>query len=630
MKMDGQRRSSVVFSWLAAAGALIAANTNAPVSDISNTTSEMLAYVERYSADRAVLTRYYSLELSPALAVRMRRFYEDWNTLLASLNFDGFSQDGKIDYILLRNTLQHELRSLDIQKKDQDEAARLAPFAAVIFELDDSKRRMDPVDPKKAAGVLDGLRKQVIELERSVSDSLTSAPPAKTIANRAAGEVAQLRAALKRWFDFYNGYDPSFTWWVTATYKDTDTALQKYAVFLRERVAGVRGGGADLASMALGRTGRRGGDGEPDRRSSDIPGVSPPAAPARTSARSDSTEDIIGDPIGREGLMAELAHEMIPYTPEELIAIANQELAWCEEQMKKASRELGYGDDWKKALEQVKNMYVEPGKQPQLIKDLEREAEAFLNEHDLITIPALARETWRMQMMSPERQLVNPFFTGGEVISVSYPVESMTYEQKLMSMRGNNVPFSRATVFHELIPGHELQGFMAARYHPYRSAFSSPFYGEGWALYWELLLWDMKFEKTPEDRIGALFWRIHRCARIIFSLNFHLGKMTPQECVDFLVNRVGHERDNAIGEVRRSFGTAYAPLYQAAYLLGGLQLYSLHKELVDSGKMTNRQFHDAILKEGRIPIEMMRASLTKQKLDRDFVSRWKFYGNITQ
>jgi len=102
--------------------------------------------------------------------------------------------------------------------------------------------------------------------------------------------------------------------------------------------------------------------------------------------------------------------------------------------------------------------------------------------------------------------------------------------------------------------------------------------------------------------------------------------MTPQECIDLLVKRVGHEPENATAEVRRSFAGGYGPLYQAAYLLGGLQIYSLHKELVDSGKMTNRTFHDAILKENRIPIEMVRAILTKQKLTRDYTSNWKFYG----
>ncbi|MBI3721268.1 MAG: DUF885 family protein, partial [Fimbriimonas ginsengisoli] len=390
-----------------------------------------------------------------------------------------------------------------------------------------------------------------------------------------------LRDTLKNWFRFYNGYDPGFTWWDAAPYKAADESLEAYAVFLREKIVGVKPG---------------------------------------------DKETIVGDPIGREALVSELAYEMIPYTPEELIDLANREFAWCETEMKRASRELGYGDDWHKALEYVKTRYVEPGKQPALIRDLARDAVAFLDQHDLVTVPPLARDTWRMEMMSPERQLVNPFFTGGEVISVSYPTETMNEEQKLMSMRGNNIHFSHATVFHELIPGHHLQGFMAARYRPWRGVFETPFFVEGWSLYWEMLLWDMDFNKTPEDRVGALFWRMHRCARIIFSLSFHLEKMSPQECIDFLVNRVGHERENAAGEVRRSFRGNDGALYQCAYLLGGLQIRALHREMVESGKMTNRAFHDAVLKENAIPIEMVRASLTGQKLSRDFVSTWKFYG----
>lgn len=86
--------------------------------------------------------------------------------------------------------------------------------------------------------------------------------------------------------------------------------------------------------------------------------------------------------------------------------------------MKHASREMGFGDDWKRALEKVKTMYVEPGKQPEAMRDLAAEAVKFLDDHDLVTIPPVVRETWRMEMMTPERQLVNPFFTGGEVLSV--------------------------------------------------------------------------------------------------------------------------------------------------------------------------------------------------------------------
>ena len=140
-----------------------------------------------------------------------------------------------------------------------------------------------------------------------------------------------------------------------------------------------------------------------------------------------------------------------------------------------------------------------------------------------------------------------------------------------------------------------------------------------------MLLWDMDFPRSPEDRIGMLFWRMHRCARIIFSLNYHLGEWSPQQCIDYLVDRVGHERSTAEGEVRRSFTGGYGPLYQIAYMIGGLQFYELKRELVDSGKITFKAFHDTILHENNMPVEMVRAILTDQALEKDFQSSWKFY-----
>ncbi len=315
---------------------------------------------------------------------------------------------------------------------------------------------------------------------------------------------------------------------------------------------------------------------------------------------------------------------MIPYTPEELIAIAEKEYAFSLSEMKKASHDMGFGDDWKAAMEKVKNTYVEPGAQPDLIRDLAAQAESFFDKHDWVTIPPLAREDWRVEMMSPERQRTSPFFLGGDLIQVSYPTDEMTEDEKLMSMRGNNPYFSHATVFHELNPGHHLQGFMTARYNQHRRMFSTPFWNEGQSLYWEMFLWDHGFQDSPENRIGALFWRMHRSARIIFSLSFHLGKMTPEQAIQFLVDTVNFERANAEGEVRRSFNGSYSPLYQAGYMLGGLQLRALHQELVDSKKMTDRDFHDAVLKGGPMPITMVRARLENIALTRDGAPPWRF------
>jgi len=477
--------------------------------------------------------------------------------------------------------------------------APLLPFTKTILALEDARRRMETPKPNEAAASLQQIAKEISKLREAEEAGLRmedkSSQPAdpntqpiratKTVARRAAASVNQLREVLKKWFANYNGYDPQFTWWAAEPYKEADQALDGYAKFLTEKLVGIK---------------------------------------------ADDKTTIIGDPVGREAVNAELDEAIIPYTPEELIAIAKNEMAWCTEEMKRASRQMGFGNDWHKALEKVKEMHVEPGRQPEEIRELALEGIDFVEKNNLVTVPDLAKETWRMEMMSPERQLINPFFTGGEVISVSYPTDMMTYEQKLMSMRGNNIPFARSTVFHELIPGHYLQQFMTERYRSYRRLFSTPFWGEGNAFYWELLFWDMGFPRTPEEKVGMLFWRMHRCARVIFSLSFHLGLMTPQQCVDFLVQNVGHEVDNATAEVRRSFDGSYSPLYQCAYLLGALQFRALHKELVESGKMTNKAFHDAILEENSIPVEMIHADLTHQKLTQKFRASWKFYGPIPE
>jgi len=331
-------------------------------------------------------------------------------------------------------------------------------------------------------------------------------------------------------------------------------------------------------------------------------------------------------PVGADVLAQYLQRAMIPYTADELIAIAEKEFEWLDRAMVDASRRMGFGDDWRAAVEAVKDSAVAPGQKPNLIRDLAYQSEAFLEQHNSITLPPLMREIWRMGMRGPQGQLTNPFFTGGLQITISYPTDSMTHDFKLMSMRGNNPHFNRATVHHELIPGHGLQSFMTSRFNWHRSLFSTSFWGEGWALYYEFVLWDQGFPRNAADEIGMLTWRKHRAARIIFSLKYHLGEMSQQQAVDFLVDRVAFERANSEAEVRRSIEHR-DPLYQLAYMIGGLQFYALRKELVDTGRMSEREFHDTILQGGRMPVEAVRLRLTGAGLTRDYRTRWRFYGN---
>ena len=554
---------------------------------------EMPHLITTYGADYKALIRYYTPPanasgfgrgggeqegggFSQEKRTRLEALYRDYLKKLEQIDFKGLSQECKVDYILFKRDLDEHLKVSANEAAGYEKIKKWFPFSDSIYALEKLRRRGHQPDAETTARNWSDFSHRIKQLQARLK---TDSSPGMDEIYQAGLVISDLKRSIASVYSFYNGYDPLFTWWMPKPYKELDSMLTGYADAFRDK---------NKAFM-----------------------------PADNSG-------IAGKPAGREELLRQLKYEMIPYSPEELIDIANKEFAWCDAEMLKASREMGFGDNWKAALEKVKNTYVPAGQQPEMILRLFSESVDFLKKHDLVTVPPLAEETFGMMMMSPERQLVNPFFLGGDNIIISYPTNTMDEADRLMSMRGNNPHFSRATVHHELIAGHNLEFFSNERYRTYRN-FDTPFWVEGWSLYWELLLWDLKFPQGPEDRIGMLFWHMHRCARIIFSLNYHLGKWTPQQCIDFLVDRVGHERANAAGEVRRSFVDHYPPLYQLAYLTGGRQFYALKKELVDSGKMSYKQYHDAIMHLNAMPVEMIRAILTKQPLEKDFTTKWRFY-----
>jgi len=260
---------------------------------------QMPRLIEQFTADRMSLTRIYPLAIAPARMTRFEKFYNDQLAALAAMNFDKLSEDDQIDYLLLKNRVTSDLHQLAIQKKQAEEMQSLLPFAPTIEQFLDRKREMKRPDAERDAAALTELVKQIEATRKKFdpkprgaqsTDGVEKPKVNPVVANRAALATLQLNAALKDWFGQYNGYDPEFTWWVDQPYKDADKALTSYNAFLKEKLIGI--------------------------------------AP-------DDKTTIIGDPVGRQALMNALADDMIPYTPEELIAIAQTEYDWCMKEMLK-------------------------------------------------------------------------------------------------------------------------------------------------------------------------------------------------------------------------------------------------------------------------------------------------------
>ena len=547
------------------------------LEDMPASAQRMAPVVARFRTDLAALERVYDITAGVGREAALRRLYTGWQARLAEVDVATLALEDQVDHALLQRDLAYRLDQLDFQRQRYQQAAPLLPGVDALIALAEARRALDYPDARASAETLDRSRRELAALQARLEKDPKALGTTPIVANRAARLLDGVRSDLKEWYGFHAGYDPQFSWWARQPYEALDKQMEAHAKLLRDTLAGAN-----------------------------------------------DPETIIGDPIGRDALVADLRHELIAYSPEQLIELAERELAWCQREMEKAAREMGQSD-WRQALEIVKSRHPAPGEQPRLVVELADEAIAYLEDNDLVTVPELAKRDWRMTMLTPEYQLQAPFFLGGQDVWVAYPTDTMPHDKKLMALRGNNRHFSRAVVHHELIPGHHLQYFYNARHQPQRELFDTPFWGEGWALYWEFRLYERGFAATPEDKIGMLFWRSHRAARILFSLNFHLGRMTPDQAVDLLVDRVGHERENARAEVRRSFAGDYGPLYQIAYMIGGLQFQALHREMVVDGTMSEREFHDAILKGGPMPVAVVRARLRGDSLAGGLPSDWKFY-----
>jgi uncharacterized protein (DUF885 family) len=544
--------------------------------------------VRTFDADRRRISQSYDLPWSPQRRERLDRLYRDWQQALGRTDFSALDQDGRVDYLLLRERLTYERALLVEEAQRQADVEPLLPFLAGINRLQAARWETPQVDlpaasllvgaiPDQVRGIRERLERGLKDKDKPAADVLQITA---VVAARAAGATDELRETLTRWHDAYNGSLPEFPFWMKVPVDEATTALKDFAKFLREEIAGLKG--------------------KPD-------------------------DPLIGDPVGADGLTRDLAVEFLPYSVEDLLAIGERELAWGEARMREAAREMGFGDEWKKALAKVKDTFVPPGQQDAYITEQAKAAIDFVRAKDLVTVPQLCEESWRITMISSETQRQMPYVAyDGSNILAAYARDDMKAPDKLMSMRGNNRHFTRLTTAHELIPGHHLQGFFAERHRTYRRSFWTAFLVEGWALHWEMTLWDQGFARGPEDRIGMLFWRMHRAARIIVTLRFHLGQMTPKEMVAFLMERVGHESSAATSEVRRFVSGGYSTLYQCSYMIGALQLQALQREATANNRMSVKAFNDAVLRQGPIPIELIRANLLGVNLSPISVPQWRF------
>lgn len=170
-----------------------------------------------------------------------------------------------------------------------------------------------------------------------------------------------------------------------------------------------------------------------------------------------------------------------------------------------------------------------------------------------------------------------------------------------------------AIAYHEGIPGHHLQ-FSIAESLPgipeFRRNASFNAYSEGWAFYAERLGREMGFYQDPYSEYGRLENEMWRSVRLVVDTGVHYKHWSRQQMIDFFTEHTAMDAQNIATEVDRYIAW---PGQALGYKLGQMTILKLREEAKRElgDRFDIRQFHDAVLEEGPLPLDVLEEQVHK-------------------
>lgn len=164
-----------------------------------------------------------------------------------------------------------------------------------------------------------------------------------------------------------------------------------------------------------------------------------------------------------------------------------------------------------------------------------------------------------------------------------------------------------ALTLHEAVPGHHLQGALAYEIEnapEFRKQFYPHAFGEGWGLYAEKLGVEMGVYTTPYEKFGRLSYEMWRACRLVIDTGIHAKGWSRQQAMDYLASNTALSMKNVQTEVDRYIAW---PGQALAYKIGELTILELRAkaEKALGPGFDIREFHDAVLTEGGLPLEIL-------------------------
>ena len=317
-------------------------------------------------------------------------------------------------------------------------------------------------------------------------------------------------------------------------------------------------------------------------------------------------------PEGREYYRYLIRHfTTLDASPEEIHRIGLDEVARIRGEMEAVIEEVGFSGGFAAFLELLR---TDPRFYAKTPEELLKEA-AWIAKRMDAKLPSLFKTLPRLPYgVAPVPDHMAPKYTSGRYVGA--PLGSTQpgyYWVNTYNLASRPLYNLEALTLHEAVPGHHLQIALNReldelpnfRRFSYISAF-----GEGWGLYSEYLGLEAGFYTDPYSNFGRLTYEMWRACRLVVDTGLHAMGWTRQRAMDLLATNTALPLHEVETEIDRYISW---PAQALSYKLGELKIKELRRraeqELGETFDV--REFHDAVLANGSVPLPVLEASIER-------------------
>lgn len=313
--------------------------------------------------------------------------------------------------------------------------------------------------------------------------------------------------------------------------------------------------------------------------------------------------------------------DLLPYDAAGLWSYAHEQFDSTVRELEALAKQIDPKKRWMEIANEVKQDHPESMKMIEAHQEVVDKARAHIVSHDLMTLPWPETCTVVRRVPTPGN---NPYYGNFSGATARPPASDGTlrgewqinpFDPSWDEAKQRDYLLEHdwgvilVTAPHETYGGHHVQiMYQMHNPRPLRRSQSTSMFTEGWGLYNEQLFQETGFFPDERIHLRQLQLRLWRNARVIYDVGLQTGRMTRDEAIALMTDRVGFLRWAAEDEVDSAIAR---PGYFIGYFIGFSEILKMRDEYrrARGSAFTLKDFHDRLLAIGSMPPALVRDAL---------------------